>query len=373
MIKEAPPSPTERIVRIPEARLPRPGLWKRIPVLVKGPVVIGLALLAIYLGIKAAYGGFGHYYYLSVDLPRAGQQLAAGDDVRLRGVVIGKIDSVRLVERRVRMTLQIRQQYHIPSSAEAVVSLKTLLGAKFLDLRIPSYRGPFLPDGARVRTAQVGPELEDALADGVNVLDAIDPQDAATIVIELSRGARGHGEDISRSIRANNALSAVFARTLKPQLQALYDFDVIFGALQDKGVDLNRLADAVNQGVPVYASPQAQRDLRRALDAVTPFANNLADLVILNRSDWDRLTDSGDIVLGAIAARPDGLHDLVHGLYGYVLKLGGEPYGLDDGSAAAGFVNFIGGDSMRQTLSQFCGAFPPEARKHVPVCSGGLP
>src|SRR5439155_8784530 len=112
------------------------------------------------------------------------------------------------------------QRYRVPDTADAVVSLKTLLGAKFVDLRFPTYTGPFLADGARIRSAQVGPELEDALQDGVKVLNAIRPQDAATVVQELATGARGRGDDIARSLNANEQLSALFAQTLQPQLQS---------------------------------------------------------------------------------------------------------------------------------------------------------
>src|SRR5436305_12574618 len=101
MITQAPPRPK----RPPQPRRPvaeyRPK--RRIPRLLLGPAIIGLVVLLMYLGIRAAYGGFGHYYYVSVDMPRAGQQLASGDDVRERGVVIGKISQIRLVGEHVQM------------------------------------------------------------------------------------------------------------------------------------------------------------------------------------------------------------------------------------------------------------------------------
>jgi virulence factor Mce-like protein len=342
-----------------------------------GPVIIALAAGGMYLGIKAAYGGFGHYYYVTAALPRAGQELEVGSDVRMRGVVVGRVSDIELADRSVRLTLQIDHQYKVPASAEAVVSLKTLLGAKFIDLRFASYAAPFLADGGRVRAGVVGPELEDALADGVNVLDAIRPGDLATIIVTLAHAARGHGEEVARALRANAALSTIFARTLRPQERSLYDFDVVFGALRTKGVDLNRLADAINQGVPVYASARAQRDLRAALTALTPFANNLADLFLLDRAQWDRMIDSGDTVLTGVSSRPEGLRSLVRGLYRYVFKLSGNPCSsqclLDDGSGAAGFVNFIGGDNSAQTFQQLCAALPPDVRDQVPLCNGSAP
>src|SRR5207245_694092 len=138
--RPAPPSPRHYLPK------------RRVPALIAGPLIVALVVGGLALGIKAAYGGFGHYYSLTVHLPRA---------------------------------------------------------------------------------AQVGPELEDAIADGVNVLDAIRPGDAATVVSTLAQAARGHGQDVARGLQANSDLAQLFASTLDPQLQALHDFDVVFGALKD--------------------------------------------------------------------------------------------------------------------------------------------
>jgi phospholipid/cholesterol/gamma-HCH transport system substrate-binding protein len=369
-IRQASPSRARLLARLPRIRLSRKK--KGVPALIAGPLILILIGAALFTAVKAAYGGFGHYYTVTVDLPRAGQQMHLGSDVRIRGVPVGTVSGIELVGSRARLTLKMEERYKVPASAEAVVALKTLLGAKYVDLRFDRFGGPYLADGGRISTAHVGPELEDALADGTEVLQAIGPNDLATVVMELSKAARGHGDEMARGIEANEQLSGLFARTLGPQIESLRDFNVMFGELKSRGTDLNNLADAINQGVPVYASRQAQASLRAALEALTPFANDFADLLIFNKGDWDRMIDAGDQVLGAIAARPDGLRDLVVGLYRYVFKLGGPPFQAKFlmGSAAAGFVNFIGGDDGEKNRRQICEGLPPEIRHNLPYCDG---
>jgi phospholipid/cholesterol/gamma-HCH transport system substrate-binding protein len=335
-------------------------------------LIVGAAGGLAFLGVKNAYGGFEERYALTVDLPVAGQQMQVGSDVRLRGVKIGEVSAVDLVDRRARLTLLIEDEYRVPAGATAVVSLKTLLGAKFVDLRTDALSGPWLADGDALARSRVGPELEDALDDGVSVLEAIDPDQLAGVIGELATAARGHGDDVARSLRANAELSGLFARTLRPQLQSLEDFETIFGALEDAAVDLNLLAQAINEGVPVYASERAQRHLRRALEAVAPFSRDLGDLLTLDRAAWDRMIERGDVVLGTMAARPEGLRDLVTGLFNYVHDLGGPAYPVGNGSGAAGFVNFIGGNDEEEERAQICSAFPLDIRGHVPMCSGAI-
>ena len=343
----------------------------RIRTILIGSVVIAIVCAGVYFGIRGAYGAFRDYYYVTVDLPRAGQQVQRGSDVRVRGVNVGEVVDIELVDRHARLTLQIDERHKVPKSSEAVVTLKTFLGSKFIDLRFdPDDAGDSLADGDAIERAAVGPELEDALDDGTSVLEALDPQDVGTLVTELARASRGHGSDIARGLDANAELSGVFASTLDPQLQALDDFRVLFGALESKGADMNALAGAINEGVPVYASDEAQRDLARALDNLVPFSNDLGDLIIFNRRDFDRMMDAGDLLLATIAGRPGGLSDLVTGLRTYVQRLG-RPIShsvLPDGSAAAGFTNFIGGNETAEDIAQVCSALPPDARTAVPLC-----
>lgn len=347
-------------------------MTRRLVLIIGGLAFVALLGAGIYYSVSFAYGAFGDYYYVTADLDRAGQQLKINADVRVRGVRVGKVSGLQLVDRHARLTLEIEDDFQIPKATDAVVSLKTPLGAKYVDMQFdPNAGGPFLADGDAVANARVGPELEDLLDDGVHVLDAINPDDAATVISELASASRGHGVDVDRGFHANSELSDVFAGTLNPQIQSLKDFNTIFGELKKVGVDFNRLARAINEGAPVYASPAAQKELHTALTSLVPFADNLSDLLILNRRDWDRMFDTQDIVLGTLAGHRDGLRNLVHGLYRYVYKLG-QPiddfFKSGDGSAGAGFTAFSGGNSDKEGEEQICDAFPDEVRDLIPAC-----
>lgn len=345
---------------------------RKLAYIVVGSMILAALGAGVYTSVKWAYGGYEDNYLVSATLPRAGQQMKPGLDVRIRGVKVGEVAGIDLVDRQARLTLKIDSKYQVPQDVEAVISLKTPLGAKYVDLRFdPASSSPYLEDGGAVASARIGPELEDALDDGVKLLDAVDPDELGIIISELADASKGNGELVARGISTNSELSKLFAATLDPQLEAIKDFETIFGALEGVGVDLNELADAVNEGAPVYASAEAQQELDRALSAVAPFAEDFADLLILNRADWDRMIEAGDVVLGTTAARPEGLRDLVYGLYRYVYKLGGdipEFFRISDGSAGAGFTNFIGGNDQEEEENQICTAFPPEVREQIPAC-----
>src|SRR5439155_26670491 len=99
---------------------PRPGPIRRLPSWLKGLVAVVVVAVLMYGGLRWAYGGFGNYYYLTADVARAGQQMEVGSDVRMSGVVVGKVSDIRLVNRHVQLRLQMDQQYHVPADADAV-------------------------------------------------------------------------------------------------------------------------------------------------------------------------------------------------------------------------------------------------------------
>jgi ABC-type transporter Mla subunit MlaD len=121
---------------------------RRLAMIVGGLAVLAAIAAGIYFSVRWAYGSYGDYYYVTVDLERTGQQLLPESDVRVKGVEVGKVAGIDLVDRHARLTLQIESNYRIPKDAVARVELKTPLGAKYVDLEFPAGdEGPFLADG----------------------------------------------------------------------------------------------------------------------------------------------------------------------------------------------------------------------------------
>lgn len=327
--------------------------------------------------IRWRYGAFDDVYHLTVHLPRATQLLRVGTDIRQSGVNIGTISDIRLNGLEVTIRLEIEDRFRVPASAEAFVDLKTLLGDKFVDLRFDRFGGPFLEDGDTV-PGHVGPEVEDVLQAGVDVLEAVNPTELASVIHELARGSQGRGDDVARGLEANAALSQTFRETLPEQLSSWEDFGIVFGELARRIPEFDALADAVNEGVPVYASAEAQRQLHRALLAISPMAEDFADLLILERPAWDRMIDDGDVLLQTFVDHIGGFRDLVTGIASYVFKLHGDPPPVGDGTGMAPFANFIGGDdegpeqeavdAILTAIEELCGADPA-----MPICERFAP
>src|SRR3954464_5019393 len=122
----------------------------------RAAAALALALLLTslaVLAVKGAYGTFSDQYHLVADFKNAGQLLTPGSNVKYRGVNIGKVDSVKLVDRRVQVNLSINRGFRVPTDTNATVRPKTLFGEKYIDFAFPNGRtGPFLQSGGHITT-----------------------------------------------------------------------------------------------------------------------------------------------------------------------------------------------------------------------------
>src|SRR4029079_2192575 len=78
---------------------------------------------------------------MKASFANAGQGLQHGSDVKLRGVNVGKVQSVKLEDGRALVTMEINHSTKVPTSATATVRPQTLFGEKFVDIETGSGEG----------------------------------------------------------------------------------------------------------------------------------------------------------------------------------------------------------------------------------------
>jgi phospholipid/cholesterol/gamma-HCH transport system substrate-binding protein len=99
-----------------------------------GVIGIAVILLMMLLAFKASslpfIGGGASYHADFTD----GSGLKSGDDVRIAGVKVGKVDSVSLKGSVVRVGFTVTNGAHVGDASRADIKIKTLLGQKYIAL-----------------------------------------------------------------------------------------------------------------------------------------------------------------------------------------------------------------------------------------------
>ncbi len=328
--------------------------------------LVGLGIIAVlggltYVGVRWAYGSFDESYELVADFPRAGQGLAPGSDVSYRGVDVGEVRSVELVDRQARVTLAMEPDFEMPADAQVVVRPKTIFGEKFVDVSFPDGdTGPYLEDGDVIEHADSATEVEDFFEGSTNLFEAIDENELATFVSSLSEAARGTGDDVAQAFESSAEASALGVDTLDQQLQALDSWSAFQDAIRDVGGDFNAISANNNLALEEFNAHRA--DYERALATLRPFAEDLAALLAATRPDIDTYLSRGDSVVRLLTANETHITELINGLGDYVQAFAGglSQERLPDGSAFAYFKNFLYLGDVEEFLCSALAEAPPE-------------
>jgi virulence factor Mce-like protein len=186
--------------------------------------VVFLLVLALLVGLSVAVydKAFVDVVHVTLETDRVGNQLAPPADVKLRGIIVGEVRSVRSdgSKASVELALSPPTVGLIPANVRARLLPKTLFGEKYVDLVIPSRpatrrltEGAVIPQD-RSRTAI---ELETVLDNLLPLLRTIKPAQLNATLSALANALEGRGNQIGENLALVNRY---FAR-LNPELPSL--------------------------------------------------------------------------------------------------------------------------------------------------------
>jgi virulence factor Mce-like protein len=205
--------PTRRY-RAPGRREPR-----RQDLARRGLVVAVVFAVLLGLAYVRATGGVGGDPEVSAVLRNAGGSLRPGSDVKISGVIVGKVTEItRGPEGDVRVGVRMAEDdlESVPGNVVARILPATVFGTSFVDLVV--YRGPSdeaLEPGAVIPadTTQGTLELQQALDDIDRLVKALGPAELASAIGSTALALEGRGEKIGQIIETADAyLSRLTAR-----------------------------------------------------------------------------------------------------------------------------------------------------------------
>ncbi|MDQ4054650.1 MAG: MCE family protein [Actinomycetota bacterium] len=195
-----------RFVRPPGRREPR-----RQDLARRGALVALVFAVLLGLTYVRATGGVGGDPEVSALLRNAGGSLRPGSDVKISGVIVGRVTEVtRAPEGDVRVGVRMTDDdlESIPANVVARILPATVFGTSFVDLVV--YRAPSdeaLEAGAVIPadTSQGTLELQQALDDIDRLVKALGPAELASAIGSTALALEGLGEKIGQIIETADA------------------------------------------------------------------------------------------------------------------------------------------------------------------------
>ncbi|TDO08191.1 virulence factor Mce-like protein [Mycobacterium sp. BK086] len=156
-------------------------------------LVMTLVVGAAYVMVGALrVSPFDSAYQVTIQLPESGG-LLPNQDVTLRGVAIGRVQSLAITPGGVNAVATVRSDVRIPSSSPVRVSGLSPAGEQYIEFAPDSDAGPYLHDGSVIAQSKtsVPVSLADVLAHADGMLKQVDPAKLELIKKELSLTNQG--------------------------------------------------------------------------------------------------------------------------------------------------------------------------------------
>ncbi|MFY9919368.1 MAG: MCE family protein [Mycobacterium sp.] len=183
-----------------------------------------------------------------------------GDEVRVSGVKVGKIDSIKPEGTQTKMTLKVDRGVPIPADAKAVIVAQNLVAARYVQLT-PAYRnnaGPTMGDGGVIpaeRTA-VPVEWDEVKAQLMRLSTELGPKEGAPggvsdtsvgrFIDSAANALNGNGEKLRETLAQLSGVARIFAEGSGNIVDIIKNLQTFVSALRDSKQQIvlfeNRLA-----------------------------------------------------------------------------------------------------------------------------------
>jgi len=253
-----------------------------------GGLVLTLVVATAYLLAGALrVTPFASSYQVTVELPESGG-LLPNQDVALRGVRIGRVESLQITDKGVNAVATITSRVKIPASSVVHVSALSPAGEQYINFEAESDAGPYLHDRSVIALdrATVPLSLAQLLGDADGMLAQVDPRKIELIKKELSLSKEGP-QKLAAIVDGGTLLLSTLDSVLPETTRIIKTSRVVLTLAADKNaglaaatVDLNRTLAGVArmQGGYRRLTEQAPHTLS-AVDSL--FADNSDTMVQL--------------------------------------------------------------------------------------------
>ena len=241
-----------------------------------------------------------------------------GDDVRILGVPVGRIDAIEPQTTGVRVTFWYDSKYRVPATANAAILSPSLVTARTIQLTPPYTDGPVMKTGAVIpeqRTAvpMEWDDLQEQLQKLTESLQPTEPGGVSTMgafVNTAAENLRGRGVSIHDTIlKLSQAFSALGDHS-DDLFSTIRNLSVFVAALRSSG----DLLEALNMNLATVTGALAKNDdaVAEAITDVNSAVANATTFVSENRESIGTFSDKLEGVTSALIASLDSIKQILH-------------------------------------------------------------
>src|SRR5437764_2145035 len=290
-------------------------------------LVVFFAVCALFTGYLAFTIGnihlFQHTYGLTATFDDATGLLRA-DNVKVAGVVVGRVDSVKIDQGRAQVAFSVNDSVKVPSDSQVAIRWRNLIGERYLYI-YPGTTSTVLRNGDRVQRTRSVVDVGELFNRLGPIVQAIDPKQVNTFLDAIVQALDGNSDKIRESIDS----LAVIAQSLGSRDQAIGrlvdNVNTVAGAINDRDAQIRTVLD--NLVLISQTFSQNTDVLNTAVTQLGDFSDNFGSLLAGNRAQLDSIIDHLGAVIAEVKVKLPVLDSVFAGLDEAARRLANNRYG----------------------------------------------
>ncbi|MUL44370.1 MCE family protein [Mycobacterium sp. CBMA293] len=247
--------------------------------------VFTVVMLLVAGGLVVVFGQFrfaatSTYHANFADASR----LKAGEDVRIAGVQVGAVKSVKLKsDNTVDVKFTVNERYQLYTSSRAVIRYQNLVGDRYMEIASGPGELRKLPSGGTIALSNTQPALDlDALLGGLRpVVKGLDGKKVNEITGAMIEALQGQGGTLSELLSSGGS----FAQTLGARDQLIGDtitnLNTVLATVDSKGAQFNTSIDQLQQLISGLA--EGRDPIAGAIGPLSSAENDLTEMLQKSR------------------------------------------------------------------------------------------
>ncbi len=285
--------------------------------------VFTVVMLLVAAGLVVVFGEFrfasGHTYHANFD---NASRLESGQDVRIAGVPVGTVKSVKLADdNSVDVTFDVNKRYQLYTSTRALIRYENLVGDRYLEITSGPGELRELPPGGTIIREQTDPALDlDALLGGLRpVLKGLDGNkvnEVSNAVIEL---LQGQGGALSEMLSSTSSFTTDLAARDQLIGDVIANLNTVLATVDEKGAQFDTSVDHLQQLISGLA--QNSDTIAGAIPPLAAAEADLTDMLQKSRRPVQGVLENLRPLATKFDERKQDLNDVIEPLAENYLRL----------------------------------------------------
>ncbi len=247
--------------------------------------VFTVVMLLVAAGLVVVFGQFrfaasSTYHANFTDASR----LKAGEDVRIAGVPVGSVKSVKLKgDNTVDVKFTLNERYQLYTSSRAVIRYQNLVGDRYMEITSGPGELRKLPAGGTVVLANTQPALDlDALLGGLRpVVKGLDGKKVNEITAAMIEALQGQGGALSDLLSNTGSFSQTLADRDQLIGDTITNLNTVLATVDSKGSQFNTSIDQLQQLITGLA--EGRDPIAGAIGPLASAENDLTEMLQKSR------------------------------------------------------------------------------------------